>query len=319
MNDYNNIDGYEAFQDELLKLAKCTLEGTADVILHNVRKNNSTMLQGLVITPFGASISPTIYLNSYYEEYLDGRTIDSIFSEIINIYENSRISENVDFSHFNEFESCKDNICFKLISRDHNEELLKTVPWMPFLDLAVIFYFYIPSFHGERGSIVVDSSIAQMWGVNTETLYKTACTNTSLLFSPDFFSMGEFLQNAGIELPSDSKDDVFCSGTPLLYVLTTNEKMYGASVILYPGVLKRIADELGNDLYILPSSIHELIVASATLTDDPSQLNLLIREVNEKEVPADEYLSDHSREQKKIYIDDTAKANGSNRSLSASM
>ena len=43
---------------------------------------------------------------------------------------------------------------------------------------------------------------------------------------------------------------------PQMYVITNKNKVFGATAIIYPGVLMEFSKQKG-DFYILPSSIHE--------------------------------------------------------------
>jgi len=57
------------------------------VDINHVIKNNSIQLEGLIILKNGEKITPNIYLNSYFENYLEGESIKKIIDKIINIYE----------------------------------------------------------------------------------------------------------------------------------------------------------------------------------------------------------------------------------------
>lgn len=78
-----------------------------------------------------------------------------------------------------------------------------------------------------------------------------------------------------------------------MYVLTNQSKIHGASCILYEDVLRDFSDKLGRDLYILPSSIHEVILLPKTESFDRDGLNCMVQEVNRDGVSMDEVLSDH--------------------------
>ena len=56
------------------------------VSINHVIKNNGCELDGLVIMEEGKHISPTIYLNGFYKQYQNGRTVEDIVREILHIY-----------------------------------------------------------------------------------------------------------------------------------------------------------------------------------------------------------------------------------------
>jgi len=78
-----------------------------------------------------------------------------------------------------------------------------------------------------------------------------------------------------------------------MYVVSNTQRIYGAAVILYEGVLEAFAKKIGGDFYILPSSIHETLFIPANTGIEQEELLKMVREVNEKEVSPDEELSDH--------------------------
>lgn len=77
-----------------------------------------------------------------------------------------------------------------------------------------------------------------------------------------------------------------------MYVLSNEQRYFGASCMLYPQALKEISQRLNDNLYILPSSIHEVILIPASFADDANELSEIVQEVNISEVAQDEILSD---------------------------
>ena len=63
--------------------------------------------------------------------------------------------------------------------------------------------------------------------------------------------------------------------------------------MLYPRVLKEFAESLGEDLIILPSSIHEVLLTPSNVSLPPEELNEMVQAINQSDVPAEERLSDH--------------------------
>ena len=79
-----------------------------------------------------------------------------------------------------------------------------------------------------------------------------------------------------------------------MYVLSNEKKQFGASAILYDNVIKDFSESLNSDLYILPSSVHEVIMIPSILVDSVDKLNDMICEVNATQVPLMDILSNHS-------------------------
>jgi hypothetical protein len=77
-----------------------------------------------------------------------------------------------------------------------------------------------------------------------------------------------------------------------MHVLSNPYRTWGASIILYPGVLREIAEKLGGNLLILPSSIHEVIVMRWENEAEYDEITEIVKEINRKEVMPEDVLSD---------------------------
>ena len=261
------------------------------VHLQKVQKNNGVHLEGLVIRSEKQNVSPTIYLDDFYEAYCNGYSMEHILDNILSIYEQDTPRGNVDMSFFKEFESVKDRICYRLIDERQNREILEKIPYVPFLDLAICFYY---AYQGEElgnGSILIYHTHLEMWGVTTEELLALANENTPTLFPWECSSMEKVIE----ELMEDaflSKEDKlqFFKDVPMR-ILSNSKRTFGASCILYPGVLEQLALRLQSDFYILPSSIHEVILLCDRQGETEYELKRMIEEVNRTQLEIQEVLS----------------------------
>lgn len=265
----------------------------------DVRKNNGVVRHGLVILSQGENVAPTIYLEAFLEAYEHGMPFRTVIQKITDAYVKSVPGEGVDLDFFRSFEKVKDRICYRLIRRKGNEELLEQIPYVDFLDLAICFYY---SYQGEslgNGNILIYNSHAQMWGTGTEELYALAGHNTQRLFPWVCRSLDEVVQEA---IKAEAREcGVEDDGVPLLEtplkvpmkVLSNVRQAQGAACILYPGVLEALARKEGCGFYILPSSIHEVVL----LPDKrafmvPEELRQMIKDINSTQVVPEEVLSD---------------------------
>ena len=74
--------------------------------------------------------------------------------------------------------------------------------------------------------------------------------------------------------------------------MTNEQEVNGASVLLYDNVLESFALEKKTDFYILPSSIHEVILVPSNKIDDPSALFTMVSDANNTVVALGDILSD---------------------------
>ena len=61
--------------------------------------------------------------------------------------------------------------------------------------------------------------------------------------------------------------------------------------MVYDDVLQEVSNKLGEDLYILPSSIHEFIAVPKSLGGDPKEMAEMVRSINADVVKESERLS----------------------------
>ena len=264
------------------------------VCIKEVVKNNGVAMQGLLIHTKDQNITPTIYLEAFYDRYNEGEPWNQIMDKILAVYKKGLPKETVDMDFFNEFDKVKGRIAYKLINAERNKELLSKIPHIRFLDLAICFYYAFAHKTLGNGSILVYNGQVETWKTNTVELLKLAQKNTRKLFGIELVPMEELLtkllQDEETGMPEETSYDL--SRDVWMQILTNRGRMFGAAGILYPGVLQKIADEAQANLYILPSSVHEVILIADTGEEDVQLLKKMVREVNATQVLPEEVLSD---------------------------
>ncbi|MBE5878883.1 MAG: hypothetical protein E7288_02760 [Lachnospiraceae bacterium] len=279
----------ETIREELEELMKQETK----VSIHSITKNNGVVLHGITIYAESRNISPTIYLEEFYHEFLKGKKISEIVREIHGIYVNDTYKENIDISFFTEFEKAKETIIYKLVNYEKNKTLLEEVPHVRYLDFAIVFLCMVQSRELGNATILIRNSHLTLWQKSEEEIYKIALENTPRLLPPDLRTMEEILGE--LYSFSQEEDEVLLTeqiGQTGMYVLSNEKRLCGAAAILYPDVLRNFAEEQGTDIIILPSSVHEVILITAKNGYDRENLKQMVTEVNETQVDAQEVLSD---------------------------
>lgn len=261
------------------------------ISLNPTLKNNGTRLTGLAIQTEGCSVSPSIYLDPYYLEYANGRAgLEEITGSILECYHSSSPKGySPDLDGLKKWETAKPRIACKLVSYNDNQELLGITPHERFLDLAVICYYMVEG--NPSATILIQDSFLPLWGIDKNELFQAAKENTPCLLTPTIRGIGDVIvELAGsMELcGTDRMADIS------MYVLTNQHAVNGSACILYPGLLKGFADRLQDDLYIIPCSIHEVLLIPAGRTaGGREELSEMVREVNKTQVAREETLADH--------------------------
>ena len=131
---------YREFTGAVEEQMNRRLEGGVRASLYTAVKNNGKERTGVLIEAPGINISPTIYLEEYFEDYQKGRDLGTIVGEILAFYESIRQENSWDCEKLKKYDGVKDRIVFKLINTAKNRKFLSTVPHRSFLDLSVVFY-----------------------------------------------------------------------------------------------------------------------------------------------------------------------------------
>lgn len=280
-----------SFAEMVSRAVSEELGGSCQVKLQEVMKNNGIILQGLVILTGQKNLSPTIYLNAFLDEYQAGVPLMSIVSEILEIYHRDIPKKNVDMKFFRDFEQVSPGICYRIINRERNRVLLEHIPHVDFLDLSICFFYAYQDTELGAGSILIYNSHMDMWHCTTEMLMRLAQKNTRRIYPWELRDMGELiaelLEQEGMQLPGDmpARRD-----TPMR-VLSNQRRIYGATCMIYPGILCEAAGSIRENLYILPSSVHEVILVPESAVDDVDFIKDMVREVNTTQVEPEEILS----------------------------
>ena len=122
------------------------------------------------------------------------------------------------------------------------------------------------------------------WNIVEEELYEAAYLNAPQLLPARIENMSQVLD--GIFPPGLFEDMI------PMYVLTNREKLFGASCMLYPDELKLFAEKTGSDLFVLPSSVHEVILIPEKSNLNPQSFLDIVAEINHSQVPEEEVLAD---------------------------
>lgn len=272
---------YEQFLDRL-EQELCLLTGKGESIRRvRVLKNNGVKLDGFSCCVEGRREQPTVYVNHYFSGDMRPGDLKKLAEQILKVQKESLLARGGELLQVLKYENMKGRIFYRLISREMNEELLRDVPHLLWLDLAIVFYLKIPEEIIDNATALIHNSHMEQWGIDIKELYRTAAENMAgipVMLEP----MEQILRDCGL----DSK-------TSGMYVLGIRGREYGAAVMLNPGVLRMCFERIGEEYYVLPSSIHEVILLPASCSDSASELEGLVREVNESCISREDYLSGH--------------------------
>lgn len=265
------------------------------VEINPVQKVNRT-LDGLHLIPSGDEkwkSSPTIYVNDIYEKYQQsedlGQVLESAAVDMAKAFHSVSGKENLlNFDH------AKDNIIMALVNTEQNPKMLMDIPHREFQDLSIIYRMVVGNDRESISSTIVNYKLAEKLGMDETALYNAAVINTKRLFPPVTKNIFEVMNGLFMEegMPTDIADMIQGEIIPeqTMYIISNNRGINGAVSMLYDAELHKLAELMESDLYIMPSSIHEVIAVSVKM-GKPDELAEMVRDINMSQVTLDERLS----------------------------
>lgn len=213
------------------------------------------------------SAVPILYLDDLYLRYMRGMEIERVLEEAA-----AHFLAGADYLKKHGSRLSADNpdgrIIYTLINTEKNRHMLEGLPHREIMDLSVIYRFAAEDSEGGINSFVITDRIAEEFQLTEEELYLEAAKNT-----PEFMPLS------------------IIRAEPMGCIICNNKGILGAAAMLYEGVLSKIAMLMESDLYILPSSVHEVIAVSAEKSRIEDLKNAVIS-VNRSVVKPCDFLSD---------------------------
>lgn len=292
---------YEEFKELLIKKVTASFDASVDEIYRSNRSEPSTSL----IIKIGTNIGIPIYAEDLYKEYVEHSTSDmeevvdatvkSIRNRLQEISEhpqnNAGVSELVE--KLQNFDEVKDIVFPVLLNMEKNAACIVKnkrvhVPCTFDPDLTICFYITQKNPLGDNpdafGTAFINASLLEKWNVSVETLYQVALENLSKNVA------SENMMDLALRLFPWMDEDMAAAVDEIpMYVVTNNTQHYGAAAVLDRELMSGICQKIGADtVCVLPSSIHEMIVApvkEGTDLSDTEELYSMVEDVNATAIP----------------------------------
>lgn len=255
-------------------------------------KNNGVAVTGLLLKGEEEKVAPNFYLERQFVEWMRGLcTLEEVTEKICNAYrdevkKNGNLLSKISF----EWEEFRRGVFLRLINKEKNKELLETIPYYDFLDLAVVYYFSVPISGDVMGTLVVTKEHMELLGITEEELNQAAKSNCQRFQPVKVRCMEDLLYDLGRKIGVEVREAKTCR--PILFVMTNEKSMFGAVSMVFDEELERFSDRIGNSFYILPSSVHEVILVPDCKEFNVEYFANMVKEINETQVEATEVLSD---------------------------
>ena len=255
----------------------------AKIDIIDVEKVN-TSYKGMTIRRGDEVAAPTFNLEEFSEAIENGTSIEKVLSVIDEIIDQDSSKFVPELTR----QGLLPIMRLKLINKEKNPDILRGTPFIEWEDLAAV-PIGMRMVNGLQTSFVLSNQTLEAAGIAPKEALSAGLSNTH----PVLGSFGSviFGQKKGmVDDPSEILHESEKSDS--LFVLTNREQYLGASVLLRGDYLEKIADAMDEDFYIIPSSIHEILILRYDESIDPCELVRVIRDVNANVVEEQEVLSD---------------------------
>ena len=215
--------------------------------------------------------SPVLYMENLYQKYLeDGmNSVYELIKQATGMFASDEVVE------WLKWENARKYLKPFVMNWEKNKECIVKGDKIakPMLDLILSCYLRI-KYKSQIASIQVTNKLLEAWEVSEEEVYEQAYCNEEYEIKP----IGEILDS---ETLTDG------------WLLTNKERIRGAAGMFSKQYLSQLAEQCNSDLYILPSSIHEVIILkSEKCTYGVEHMKSVIDTVNEYMLSDEEFLSD---------------------------
>lgn len=278
---------YQKFKEEIRKRVQEKLGAGTEISFRDLERNNGIKEEGLEVREKGSTAAPVLHLDELYENYCKSGSMENAVSRALKLLEEKPPADIGEVPKT--WEAAKGKIRAELVYYDWNRETLKSIPHRKFLNLAVAYRVELPEMGGFHAGIRINSSLMELWGATEDELYRTAMEN----LENEPYSIKPIVELLGgmAGIPTGAVRELPEEVTKQ-HVLANEGCRYGAAGMLRQDLMEGFAEQSGGSFYILPSSIHDLIL----LPDDDSVsaecLKEMVKEVNKSTVAREEWLSE---------------------------
>lgn len=291
----NEMD-YETFKQEFAEDIKEKLSqkgyGEVETNFHNIEKTNQNY-EAISVVPAGGNIGVNYNIENAFASYEHSGDYEGVLASATGAIASGLDQVPVvNVNALMNYEIMKEKLSVEVISAEVNEELLAKVPHDRIEDLAVVYRFIMESNEDGRASILVNNDLIERMGVTHEQLRADALENSPEIRPAVIQGMNEVMKEMmGPEayemfgIPDDTEE--------MMFIATVPDKNSGAGVLAYQDFMDQAAEKIGGDFFILPSSIHEILLVPDDGQKGADELKAMVMDVNATQVSPDERLSDN--------------------------
>ena len=281
-----NMD-YESFKKEFTEDIKEKLYemgyGDVDIKINNIKKVNRDY-EAMNVVPEGGVMGVSFNLEEIFTKFEQSGDYDSVLKNTTSFVANGiDTAPKTDIDNLLNYEEMKNKLSIEVISAEANKELLLNIPHDRIEDLAAVYRFVLKSESTGKASILVSNEMMQKMGITHEQLKNDALYNAPIIRPAVIKGMNEVIK----ELMGKEAYEI-ANGTG-----NVPDKDSGAGVLSYQNFMDQAAERVGGDFFILPSSIHEILIVKDDGEMKAELLRNMVQQINRTELMPEDKLSDN--------------------------
>lgn len=281
---------FNEFQNQILQEAKERMWGV-QVEIRPVEKLQGESYTGLSIQPNDSPVAATLNLDAVYNQMVDqGKTFQEVADDLISHAVDVIVDmPKIDVNDLTNYDQMKNTLVVQVIPTDRNADMLADIPHKNIEDMSLVYRMQIDQNETGTSSVLITNAMLENYGVTLDQLHQDAMDAAVINNPATFRSMQEVLSDL-MGMPADLMPPM---DSPQMYVASVESSLNGAGVIAYPDFMNQVAEQVGGDFFVLPSSVHEVLVIPDDGSMNRHDLELMVREVNASEVLPKDQLSDN--------------------------
>jgi len=290
----NRQEFFNRAMAEILEQLPKNMRKGVTLTMNSVLKCNDIELHGVSLKKGSEDISPNIYLDNYYERFENGEPMKDLMQEVTGIFTETERPEGMpqpkdiplDYS------SIKDKLTFRLLEMKRNRMYLVNTPYMPVGNgLALVCDVKLKSGEDGEWRTTITKDMMEKYGYDKRQLFLDGLKNVQNVDPPVMMDMQQNVFGLGADNVLDKETGAIEKSN--MYVLSNKSGVLGASVLFYPEIQEKVSEKIGEGYYVLPSSLHEVIVVPESAGFDAKGLTDMVRDANSSVVDAKDILSDN--------------------------
>ena len=299
---------YKNFKEQLTEDIKTKLfeQGSdVDISFSKVNKLNESY-DAMTVKPEGSQIGVNVPVDKLFKAMKNGASYEDVIEKAVDSIVNGLLNKpQLDIESLSDYSQMKEKLVMEVVSAENNKEMLKNVPHKDIEDMAVVYRFVIDSDDQSRATILATNQMLENFGITAEQLHADAMENAPRIKPAEIKGMGEVIAEL-MGIDKSDMNDVYpvSPEEEQIFVASVPDKVHGAGVLAYQGFMDQAAERVGGDFFILPSSVHEILIVPDNGKMGLAELEKMVREVNATEVDPVDKLTDnvyHYDSQAKIF------------------